>query len=48
MSAIPIFMSQSLQKAKGSYAHGAVQAVKGAAYGASNIVSGQKKPEEKS
>lgn len=47
MSVIPIGMTEALQKAKGSYIHGAMQAVKGAAYGASNIVSSQK-PEEKS
>jgi hypothetical protein len=43
MGAIPIMMTQSLQKAKGSYVHGAVQAVKGAAYGASSLVSSQQK-----
>ena len=45
MGAIPIMMTQSLQKAKGSYVHGAVQAVKGAAYGASSLVSSQQKQE---
>ena len=43
MSVIPIGMTQNLQKAKGSYIHGAVQAVKGAAYGASSMVSSQEK-----
>lgn len=47
MSAIPIMMTQSLQKAKGSYIHGAMQAVKGAAYGASSLVSSQEKEEQK-
>jgi hypothetical protein len=46
MSAIPIMMTQSLQKAKGSYVHGAMQAVKGAAYGASSLVSSQKEEQK--
>lgn len=47
MSAIPIFMSQSLSKARGSYGHAAMQAVKGVAYGAGNMMS-QKSEDEKS
>jgi len=43
MSVVPIGMTQNLQKAKGSYIHGAMQAVKGAAYGASSMVSSQEK-----
>jgi len=44
MSAIPIFMTESLSKAKGSYGNGAMQ-VKGVAYGTANLVS--KSSEEK-
>ena len=43
MTAIPVFMSESLSKAKGSYGHAAAQAVKGAAYGAANLVTQEKK-----
>jgi len=42
MTAIPVFMSESLSKAKGSYGHAAAQAVKGAAYGAANLVTQEK------
>jgi len=38
MSAIPIFMTESLSKAKGLYGHGAMQ-VNGVAYGTANVVS---------
>ena len=40
MTAIPVFMTQSLNTAKGTLGHSAAQAVKGAAYGAVNLVSG--------
>jgi len=43
MTAIPTFMAQSLSQAKGTWGHAGAQAVKGAAYGAANLVSGQKK-----
>lgn len=43
MTAIPVYFAESLSKAKGSYGHAAAQAVKGAAYGAANLVSGQQK-----
>jgi len=46
MAALPTFMSISLQKAKGSYGHAAMQAAKGAAYGTASLVTGQS--EEKS
>ncbi len=41
MTALPTFMAESLSKAKGSYGHAAAQAVKGAAYGAADLVSKQ-------
>jgi 4-hydroxy-2-oxoheptanedioate aldolase len=43
MTAIPVFMSESLSKAKGSWGHAAAQAVKGAAYASANLVSSQEK-----
>ncbi|KIW95128.1 uncharacterized protein Z519_03712 [Cladophialophora bantiana CBS 173.52] len=43
MTAIPVFMAESLSKAKGSYGHAAAQAVKGAAYGAVDMVTQDKK-----
>ncbi|KIV88704.1 hypothetical protein PV10_08362 [Exophiala mesophila] len=43
MTAVPVFMAESLSKAKGTFGHAAAQAVKGAAYGAANIISGQSK-----
>ncbi|KAJ9639272.1 hypothetical protein H2204_003883 [Knufia peltigerae] len=42
MTAVPTFMADSLSKAKGSYGHAAAQAVKGAAYGAVNLATGEK------
>jgi hypothetical protein len=41
MGAIPMFMTESLSKAKGSWGHAAGQAVKGAAYSAASLVSSQ-------
>lgn len=43
MTAVPVYMAESLSKAKGTFGHAAAQAVKGAAYGAANIISGQTK-----
>jgi len=43
MTAIPVFMSESLSKAKGSYGHAAFKAVKGAAYSAGSLMSQEKK-----
>ncbi|OQU98391.1 hypothetical protein CLAIMM_04185 isoform 2 [Cladophialophora immunda] len=43
MTAVPVFMAESLSKAKGSYGHAAAQAVKGAAYGAASLVTQEKK-----
>lgn len=40
MTALPTFMAESLSKAKGSWGHATAQAVKGAAYGAASLVSG--------
>jgi len=45
MTAIPMFLQQSLSTAKGSWGHSATQAVKGAAYGAVNMAT--KAPDEK-
>ena len=42
MTALPVYMAESLSKAKGSYGHAAAQVVKGAAYGAANLVSQSK------
>lgn len=39
MVAIPTYMSESLEKAKGSWGHTAVQAVKGAANASADLVS---------
>ncbi|KAK5074292.1 hypothetical protein LTR51_004879 [Lithohypha guttulata] len=39
MTAIPVYMTQSLNTAKGTWGHSAAQAVKGAAYGAVNLAS---------
>jgi hypothetical protein len=43
MTAIPVFMTESLSKARGSYGHAAAQAVKGAAYSAASLVTQEKK-----
>lgn len=43
MTAIPTFMADSLSKAKGSWGHATAQAVKGAAYGAANLVTSDEK-----
>ena len=43
MTAIPVFMAESLSKAKGSWGHSAAKAVKGAAYGAASLVSNDEK-----
>jgi hypothetical protein len=43
MTAIPVFMAESLTKAKGGIGHAVGQAVKGAAYGAASLVSQEKK-----
>lgn len=39
MTAIPVFMAQSLSTAKGTWGHAAAQNIKGAAYGAVNLAS---------
>ncbi|KIX08152.1 uncharacterized protein Z518_02808 [Rhinocladiella mackenziei CBS 650.93] len=39
MTAIPTFMADSLSKAKGTWGQAAAQAIKGAAYGAANMVT---------
>jgi 4-hydroxy-2-oxoheptanedioate aldolase len=43
MTAIPTFMADSLSKAKGTWGHATAQAVKGAAYGAASLVTGEEK-----
>lgn len=43
MGAIPNYMTESLSKAKGTWGHAAAQAVKGAAYGAANLVTSEEK-----
>lgn len=43
MTAIPVYFAESLSKAKGTYGSATAQAVKGAAYGAANLVAGQSK-----
>lgn len=43
MGAIPTFFTESLSKAKGTWGQAAVQAVKGAAYGAANLVTSEEK-----
>ena len=39
MTALPMYLAESLSKAKGSWGHSAAQAVKGAAYASANLVS---------
>lgn len=43
MGAIPTAFTESLSKAKGTWGHAAAQAVKGAAYGAANLVTNEEK-----
>ncbi|EXJ77803.1 2,4-dihydroxyhept-2-ene-1,7-dioic acid aldolase [Capronia epimyces CBS 606.96] len=43
MTAIPTYMAESLSKAKGSYGHATAQAIKGAAYGAVNLLTQEEK-----
>ena len=45
MVALPTALGQALNKAKGSYGHAAMNAVKGAAYGTANLVSNSPKEE---
>jgi hypothetical protein len=43
MVAVPTYFTESLSKAQGTWGHTAAQAVKGAAYGAAQLVSGEEK-----